>query len=180
MILRRPSNGHYRTTWRSQSIMMRLSRYMIATVWTRPPTSRLPSIFFFSSSKSFWYFQTMSARRQSSATSLSKFARTTPVSKSRSNDFCNSFWGVGDGGVEILFARMRGAARTMEELKNFWKERLDHSCRSFTLSCWLYAMQGFNWGGLFKTACQARQNDIRTWWNWVCHRIFPFHAIGGM
>lgn len=70
----------------------------------------------------------MSAKRQYSATSLSKYARTSPVPKSRSNDFCNSFWGVGDGGVDVLFARMRGAARTMEELKNFWKERLDHSC----------------------------------------------------
>ena len=82
-----------------------------------------------SSLKSFLYFQTMSSRRPSSAASLAKFARTTPVPKSRSNDFCNSFWGVGDGGVDVLFARMRGAARKMEELKNFWKERLDHSCR---------------------------------------------------
>ena len=73
----------------------------------------------------------MSAKRQYSATSLSKYARTSPGPKSRSIDFCNSFWGVGDGGVDVLFARMRGAARTMEELKNFWKERLDHSCRSF-------------------------------------------------
>ncbi|KAG1900958.1 uncharacterized protein F5891DRAFT_1030928 [Suillus fuscotomentosus] len=66
----------------------------------------------------------MSARRQSSTTSLAKYARTTsPDTNIRSLDFCNSFWGVGDGGVDVLFARMRGAARTMEELRNFWKER---------------------------------------------------------
>ncbi|KAF8806630.1 hypothetical protein BYT27DRAFT_7101863 [Phlegmacium glaucopus] len=66
----------------------------------------------------------MSARRQSSTTSLSKYARiNSPVLQNRSLDFCNSFWGIGDGGVDVLFARMRGAARTMEELKTFWKER---------------------------------------------------------
>ncbi|KAH9485635.1 Septation protein imp2 [Psilocybe cubensis] len=66
----------------------------------------------------------MSARRQPSTTSLSKFARTnSPISQNRSLDFCNSFWGIGDGGVDVLFARMRGATRTMEELKVFWKER---------------------------------------------------------
>lgn len=76
----------------------------------------------------------MSVKRQSSVTSLSKYARTTPAPKSRSIDFCNTFWGVGDGGVDVLFARMRGAARTMEELKNFWIERLDHCCQFFSLS----------------------------------------------
>ena len=86
----------------------------------------------------------MYTKRQSSATSLSKYARTSPAPKSRSIDFCNSFWGVGDGGVDVLFARMRGAARTMEEFKNFWKERLDHCCLSFTLFKLIYTMQGFN------------------------------------
>ncbi|KAF9012617.1 hypothetical protein BDQ17DRAFT_1321593 [Cyathus striatus] len=66
----------------------------------------------------------MSARRQPSTTSLAKFARAgSPIPPNRSLDFCNSFWGVSDGGVEVLFARMRGASRTMEELKAFWKER---------------------------------------------------------
>ncbi|KAF8161378.1 hypothetical protein B0H34DRAFT_653929 [Crassisporium funariophilum] len=66
----------------------------------------------------------MSARRQPSTTSLSKYARiNSPILQNRSLDFCNSFWGLGDGGVDVLFARMRGATRTMEELKNFWKER---------------------------------------------------------
>ncbi|KAF9262655.1 hypothetical protein L218DRAFT_960132 [Marasmius fiardii PR-910] len=41
----------------------------------------------------------------------------------RSTDFCNNFWGPADAGVDILFARMRGAMRTMNELGNFWKER---------------------------------------------------------
>ncbi|KAG8922799.1 hypothetical protein FRC01_013585 [Tulasnella sp. 417] len=41
-----------------------------------------------------------------------------------STDFCNSFWGPDDCGVEILFARIRSAARTMEELRCFWKKRI--------------------------------------------------------
>jgi hypothetical protein len=49
------------------------------------------------------------------------------ISQSRSLDFCNSFWGFGDAnvkaGVDVLFARMRGAAQTMEDLNTFWKER---------------------------------------------------------
>lgn len=66
----------------------------------------------------------MSARRQPSATSLAKYARTaSPDTTARNFDFCNAFWGIGDGGVDVLFARMRGAARTMEELRTFWKER---------------------------------------------------------
>ncbi|KAF7362504.1 Septation protein imp2 [Mycena venus] len=66
----------------------------------------------------------MSARRQASTTSLSKYARGAEVGPhDRSTDFCNAFWGHGDGGVDVLFARMRGAARTMDELRNFWKER---------------------------------------------------------
>ncbi|KAI0752871.1 hypothetical protein C8Q80DRAFT_1217267 [Daedaleopsis nitida] len=66
----------------------------------------------------------MSARRQASTTSLSRYARAgSPDFTNRSLDFCNAFWGLGDGGVDVLFARMRGAIRTMEELKAFWKER---------------------------------------------------------
>ncbi|KAJ7496567.1 hypothetical protein FB451DRAFT_1455796 [Mycena latifolia] len=66
----------------------------------------------------------MSARRQPSTTSLSRYARgASPGPEDRSTDFCNAFWGYGDGGVDVLFARMRGAARTMDELRNFWKER---------------------------------------------------------
>ncbi|CAL1711595.1 unnamed protein product [Somion occarium] len=66
----------------------------------------------------------MSARRQPSTTSLSKFATgQTFEFANRSLDFCNAFWGLGDGGVDVLFARMRGAIRTIDELKNFWRER---------------------------------------------------------
>ncbi|KAI0090810.1 hypothetical protein BDY19DRAFT_992220 [Irpex rosettiformis] len=66
----------------------------------------------------------MSARRQASTTSLSKYARAhSPDFSDNSLDFCNAFWGSGDVGVEVLFARMRGALRTTEELRNFWKER---------------------------------------------------------
>lgn len=64
------------------------------------------------------------ARRQASTTSLAKYARAvSPDPAARSTDFCNSFWGLGDGGVDVLFARMRGASRTMDELRNYWKER---------------------------------------------------------
>ncbi|KAG8742944.1 hypothetical protein FRC10_000732 [Ceratobasidium sp. 414] len=66
----------------------------------------------------------MSARRQASTTSLSRYARDyPPEATDNSLDFCNSFWGLGDGGVDVLFARMRGATRTAEELRAFWKER---------------------------------------------------------
>ncbi|KAJ7935382.1 SH3 domain-containing protein [Mycena leptocephala] len=70
----------------------------------------------------------MAVRRQPSTTSLSRYAiAKSPgvdlYNGSTSRDFCNSFWGVGDAGVNILFARMRGAARTTDELRNFWKER---------------------------------------------------------
>ena len=82
-----------------------------------------------------------SARRQPSTTSLSRYARAHSPPPDLSDpyadpayapgqpphdpavDFCNAFWGVGDGGVEVLFARMRGAGRTMDELRGFWKER---------------------------------------------------------
>lgn len=78
----------------------------------------------------------MSARRQPSTTSLAKYARTTsPDTSARNLDFCNAFWGVGDGGVDVLFARMRGAARTMEELRNFWKERCVARSPSFFFLC---------------------------------------------
>ncbi|KAF7290037.1 hypothetical protein HMN09_01308700 [Mycena chlorophos] len=68
------------------------------------------------------------ARRQASSTSLSRYANSGPEYDDpslRQNEtaFCNSFWGIADGGVEVLFARMRGAARTMDELRAFWKER---------------------------------------------------------
>lgn len=67
---------------------------------------------------------TMSARRQSSTTSLSQFARTgSPTAQRGSIDFCNSFWGFKDQGFDVLSRRMRGAIHTTEELRNYWKER---------------------------------------------------------
>lgn len=41
----------------------------------------------------------------------------------RSLDFCNSFWGPGDAGYEVLTSRMRIAMKTIEDLRNFWRER---------------------------------------------------------
>lgn len=38
-------------------------------------------------------------------------------------DFCNAFWGQDGKGYEVVMARLRGAARTVDELRAFWKER---------------------------------------------------------
>lgn len=38
-------------------------------------------------------------------------------------DYCNAFWGQGDKGYEVVMARLRGANRTTDELRSFWKER---------------------------------------------------------
>ena len=38
-------------------------------------------------------------------------------------DYCNAFWGQGDKGYEVIMARLRGANRTTDELRTFWKER---------------------------------------------------------
>ncbi|KAF8466521.1 hypothetical protein JB92DRAFT_3061254 [Gautieria morchelliformis] len=68
----------------------------------------------------------MSARRTSSTTSLSKYARVQGTEEglaNRSLEFCNAFWGIADGGYDVLLTRIRGAARTTEELRAFWKER---------------------------------------------------------
>lgn len=40
-----------------------------------------------------------------------------------SYDFCNAFWGQGDRGYEVIMTRLRGAAKTIEELRAFFKER---------------------------------------------------------
>ncbi|KDN38333.1 hypothetical protein K437DRAFT_228654, partial [Tilletiaria anomala UBC 951] len=39
--------------------------------------------------------------------------------------FCNAFWGIGDGGFEAVQARLRGANRTLDELRFIYKERAD-------------------------------------------------------
>ncbi|KAK0471555.1 SH3 domain-containing protein [Armillaria novae-zelandiae] len=70
----------------------------------------------------------MTISNHSSATSLSRYAMARSpgddiYNGSASRDFCNSFWGPDEAGVNILCARMRGAERTTDELKNFWKER---------------------------------------------------------
>ncbi|KDR75592.1 hypothetical protein GALMADRAFT_68235 [Galerina marginata CBS 339.88] len=71
----------------------------------------------------------MAARpQQQSATSLARYASARQpdvdvFNGSTSRDFCNSFWGLGDAGPNIMFARMRGASKTTDELRNFWNER---------------------------------------------------------
>ena len=92
-------------------------------------------------------------------TSLAQYARTgSPDLTIRSFDYCNSFWGLADGGVDVLFARMRGAARTMEELRNFWKERC--VVVYLVIDTMLTATsQGAHRGGLREEACQALQID---------------------
>ncbi|KIY62553.1 hypothetical protein CYLTODRAFT_494555 [Cylindrobasidium torrendii FP15055 ss-10] len=62
--------------------------------------------------------------RQPSTTSLGRYAHGGMQQQQHDGvEFCNSFWGAEDAGVGVLFARMRGATRTMEEMKAFWKER---------------------------------------------------------
>ncbi|KAK0448916.1 uncharacterized protein EV420DRAFT_1647194 [Desarmillaria tabescens] len=70
----------------------------------------------------------MTISNHSSATSLSRYAMARSpgddiYNGSVSRDFCNSFWGPNEAGVNVLCARMRGAERTTDELRNFWKER---------------------------------------------------------
>lgn len=76
----------------------------------------------------------MAAPAQHSTTdSLTRYADArSPVEDpyGRPNDFCNSFWGPGDDGVNILLSRMRGAAKTTDELRNFWNERCVNSSDS--------------------------------------------------
>lgn len=66
------------------------------------------------------------ATRRSSSTSLSLYPRAQSRDEelgNRSLDFCNAFWGIADGGYDVLLARIRGAVKTTEELRSFWKER---------------------------------------------------------
>lgn len=71
----------------------------------------------------------MAARaQQHSATSLARYATAKHpdvdlFNGSTSRDYCNSFWGLGDAGPNLMFARMRGASKTTDELRNFWNER---------------------------------------------------------
>lgn len=50
-------------------------------------------------------------------------AASVAESHGRSYDFCNSFWGSGDVGTNVLLTRMRGATKTTEEIRRFWIER---------------------------------------------------------
>ncbi|KDQ28851.1 hypothetical protein PLEOSDRAFT_1096412 [Pleurotus ostreatus PC15] len=61
--------------------------------------------------------------RQKHLEPVTRWVRFPGGHEQKSTDFCNAFWGMGDGGVDVLFARMRGAQRSMDELRNYWKER---------------------------------------------------------
>ncbi|KAI5454680.1 formin-binding protein, variant 2 [Naganishia albida] len=71
------------------------------------------------------------ARRSNSTASLAQFYQehNPNYEQVRGNgeapelDFCNAFWGEGDAGFEVLMARMRASARTIDDLKGFMKER---------------------------------------------------------
>ncbi|RXW25571.1 hypothetical protein EST38_g257 [Candolleomyces aberdarensis] len=69
----------------------------------------------------------MSGRSQQPSSSLTRYTSgrggSDPFNGSQSRDFCNSFWGSGDDGPNILFKRMRNASKTTDELVNFWNER---------------------------------------------------------
>lgn len=68
--------------------------------------------------------------RSQSATSLSRYYHGSngepPQEEDLTDpsfDFCNAFWGQGDRGYEVIMTRLRGAAKTIDELRAFWKER---------------------------------------------------------
>jgi hypothetical protein len=72
------------------------------------------------------------ARRSNSTTSLAQFYQehNPNYERIRGNggeapelDFCNAFWGDGDAGYEVIMARLRASARTIDDLKVFMKER---------------------------------------------------------
>lgn len=71
------------------------------------------------------------ARRSNSTTSLAQFYQehNPNYERIRGNgeapelDFCNAFWGEGDAGYEVIMARLRASARTIDDLKAFMKER---------------------------------------------------------
>jgi len=69
--------------------------------------------------------------QQPAQQSVTSLARYTPSRANgvdlfhghESRDYCNAFWGPGDTGPNVLLARMRGAEKTMDELRSFWLER---------------------------------------------------------
>ena len=70
--------------------------------------------------------------RSQSATSLSRYYHGNSGQNGMNGDeelhdpsldFCNAFWGQGDKGYDVLMARLRGAGRTVEEMRAFWRER---------------------------------------------------------
>ncbi|GHJ85678.1 hypothetical protein NliqN6_2080 [Naganishia liquefaciens] len=71
------------------------------------------------------------ARRSNSTTSLAQYYQehNPNYERIRGNgeapelDFCNAFWGDGDAGYEVIMARLRASARTIDDLKVFMKER---------------------------------------------------------
>jgi len=74
--------------------------------------------------------------------SLEKYGRQSNL---ESSDFCNSFWGLNDEGVDVLFARMQGGIQTLEEVKGFLLERfvgLQYYHRGYALT--LEFAQGFD------------------------------------
>lgn len=66
-------------------------------------------------------------RAQQSTSTLSNYSIVQDYANdpypSGSRDFCNSFWGEGDEGANVLFTRMKSAMKTSEELQNYWTQR---------------------------------------------------------
>jgi hypothetical protein len=71
-------------------------------------------------------------QRSQSTTSLSRFyngvnGNGLPLGEEEIHDpkldFCNAFWGQNERGYDVVMARLRGAGRTVDELRTFWKER---------------------------------------------------------
>ena len=66
-----------------------------------------------------------SPKRTQSSTSLARLHNGQGIDPEDADpklDFCNAFWG-GDKGYDVIMARLRGASRTAEEMRAFWRER---------------------------------------------------------
>ncbi|KAF7320507.1 hypothetical protein HMN09_00134300 [Mycena chlorophos] len=59
-----------------------------------------------------------------SSSSSSTSSSTSSSSQHQQIDFCNAFWGSSPpGGVPVLFARLRGAIKSTDEIRRFWEAR---------------------------------------------------------
>ena len=140
------SDGHYRAT--IELWMMRLC--MIATVWTVASIFRARPLFFFSS---FVVFPNYACKETVFSYVSFKVCTNNPCPNKSIHWFLQLFLGSGRWWSRcIICSNARSGANDGRAQK-----LLERTVRSFlsVFYCFklVYAMQGFNWGGLFKTTC---------------------------